>query len=1641
MNKYSKLIASASMVVAVAFLLLCSVTCFFAASAVQAEAASGKTAINIKVSNVPEHGVCVIGTDYQPEISVTDNVGNAVTDAPIAISSADETVLSVSGTKLVPKTCGEVEVTFALGESDKYESNRDIVKTFFVSNGKVDISGYDAYSTTEPTETSDGTCRIFSADENAIDSNGLLAIPETLTNNDGKKYRVTGMLGEDGSTFCPKSVVSLSVPSGVTAIASYSFAQFSSLKSVTFSESGMLETIGNSAFRYCKSIETLTIPASVKRIENGAFNGCSSLTTLVVNPGGELDCSNAYGFLSNYSPFGDCSALVNITLGEGVKNISGAFASCYSNDGKGNISGIKSIEIPASVENIEYAFYRCAALESVKFASGSKITKASNAFYGCSALTSIDISMLAELQDMGRMLYGCSMLETIVAPDSPYFTMALAENCSKLSTIKVSADSKNLTQTAEGAILKADNSKMLYYPASASVDCVLPEGCIEVSAFAFEGNAKLKSVTFTSGCADGVIGEGAFRNCTALASVVFAGDSFGSIGKEAFAGCTALESIEIPGLTQQSARTDYYTDRGSEQVYTSGYIVSKDSPRDTVETAAIGANAFKGCTSLKSVRFGSATDLGCYAIVSDGSDIFCGCTALVNLVFDGKQPYWMNEDASVGARAQGSGFYVYARYIDYFLETGSNDSSKDAHSGMKRPDFSYGVYYYLTKDDAQSDDAAKSKSLACIEYKRGTDTSAIATGDKEALKENVYNAQDVSKIPDPNAVAKENGMSGDDWVWVFEDYYDDYGDLYDSCYVYLAHANDLSLGHVESAQTSAMREPIVSNISSSFDIARWFGENKYNEPYTTCSIKGYNFDGYKYSYCFSENAYNEDSVRERFEGTCYFTWGADGIIEDISVKSADGTKLVEGEDYSVSYQKPSYDSATGKITYSKVEKCIEAGPYVMTVTALQGGKCTTGTSYSQWILVKPHSSTVSVYDQRTDSATGVEGTFSTAITPYADLHKNRDHSKLKYGTAYTVTVAENDAFSALLGAEIAGLSKAEIKYSKVDLVNGGFTVAVSNSTKKWTSNGLTAVEMANWVYSNLNEKKTTYGFSANENPWGDTAFLCSASEANVLSPLAVYSYQMNAPIFLASNATEIDETTLANLKNFKNIVVFGNESVVSADAVKQVEDAGTAVTRVSYNSGDICGVSLAATDYAIAHGIDASVCAVCDGQDRLETIAATDYAGFVGGITLSAASTADAKRVLAWMYANRDLLSEVRVFGREDGTFANYDIASMIMPNGWVGEEGTGHWDGTDSIWSDGIAGKVAERVAVGEGDTVACNGMLLAIQADGSLEYGGTSYYSAETLVKGQVVDYMVPKVDVSGATASESAVAGALSKVPSGYLADASIQLSTGSIDMKAGDIQNIAFTCTGNAAVSAKSSDENIAKASLEDGKVKVRATGFGEAAIELSAPANDLYKAVSTKLAVYVSKGSLDNATVSEIPVQTYTSSSITPSVTVTLNGEQLEQGKDFTVSYSDNVNAGTAKVTVTGTGGFIGSKEVTFAIEKASQDVVCASAAKTKTFKAAKKGKFKKKLKKNTSISAAAMKKLFGITANGSLSFAKASVTGKAKKFVNISSAGKVIIKKGLKKGTYALKIKVSAAATANYKAASSKTVTLKIKVK
>ena len=76
---------------------------------------------------------------------------------------------------------------------------------------------------------------------------------------------------------------------------------------------------------------------------------------------------------------------------------------------------------------------------------------------------------------------------------------------------------------------------------------------------------------------------------------------------------------------------------------------------------------------------------------------------------------------------------------------------------------------------------------------------------------------------------------------------------------------------------------------------------------------------------------------------------------------------------------------------------------------------------------------------------------------------------------------------------------------------------------------------------------------------------------------------------------------------------------------------------------------------------------------------------------------------------------------------------------------------------------------------------------------------------------------------------------------------------------------------------------------------------------------------------IAKASVSKATVSGIAGRTYNGKAQTQAPTVKMGTATLKSGTDYTLSYKNNVNAGTATVTITGKGNYTGTEAVTFKI--------------------------------------------------------------------------------------------------------------------
>ena len=167
------------------------------------------------------------------------------------------------------------------------------------------------------------------------------------------KYKIKG--NEVTITYCDKKTSGvLTIPASiegkpVTSIGDFAFRGCRSLKSITIPDG--VTSIKTGAFSGCTSLTSITIPDSVISIGDRAFKWCNSMQTITIS-----DSVTSIG----KEAFNLCKSLTSITIPDSVTSIGGgAFFVC---------SSITSITIADSVTSIgNYAFGRCGKLTSVTF--------------------------------------------------------------------------------------------------------------------------------------------------------------------------------------------------------------------------------------------------------------------------------------------------------------------------------------------------------------------------------------------------------------------------------------------------------------------------------------------------------------------------------------------------------------------------------------------------------------------------------------------------------------------------------------------------------------------------------------------------------------------------------------------------------------------------------------------------------------------------------------------------------------------------------------------------------------------------------------------------------------------------------------------------------------------------------------------------------------------------------------------------------------------------------------------------------------------------------------------------------------------------------------------------------------------------
>ena len=412
-----------------------------------------------------------------------------------------------------------------------------------------------------------------------------LVIPATVT-YDETEYKVTS-IGENAFAWLG-TLETVTFGSNVKVVGNEAFRNCSSLREVTLNDG--LENIGENVFTECQSLESISIPGSVTRIGSNAFGFCDNLGEVTLNEGLEVIGDGAF-----YN-----TSLETVSLPNSVTSIEGwAFGECYS---------LSEVTLNDGLLEIgEGAFYMCQSLESINIPS-SVTTIGNEAFSDCSSLTVVTVGwdVPIEVEDLNFTFYNIDSENVILGvPDGKVIVYRSSQwgnvftNIAEASNIPVivSFESGGLWyKTTYSGTAKVIASKGEAYsgdiviPATVTTTIDEKECTFDVESFddgIFANNGNITSIDIQSAITS--IPDYCFQYCSGLSSVTLP-SCLTEIGSYAFYYNTSLTEINIP---------------------------------DNVSN--INPQTFYKCSSLKTVTLGEGVDF-------IDSNSFSYCTALEKFI-------------------------------------------------------------------------------------------------------------------------------------------------------------------------------------------------------------------------------------------------------------------------------------------------------------------------------------------------------------------------------------------------------------------------------------------------------------------------------------------------------------------------------------------------------------------------------------------------------------------------------------------------------------------------------------------------------------------------------------------------------------------------------------------------------------------------------------------------------------------------------------------------------------------------------------------------------------------------------------------------------------------------------------------------
>lgn len=385
-----------------------------------------------------------------------------------------------------------------------------------------------------------------------------------------------------------------------------------------------IEAIGNYAFAYNLSLESVNIPQGINAVPEECFYGCESLAVSDVPDNVKKICAGA---------FEGCVSLESVIMNGVCEIESNSFKFCES---------LKYVEIKNAEVVSDRAFYRCVNLTDVLFSE--KLNKIGvGSFFDCNIGGKIDLSFVSYLG--ANAFDGTEITKVILDDNLESLEYGVFQSCIKLEEIIFPKKLKYIGECCfRGTSIK---------------EAVLPDTLKNIGALAFDGCKELSVIELPGGIEK--IGSFAFEYT--LIEEIIIPESLQVIGYRAFGNCKKLETLyfnainctvepymDVPqdlDLNNLKIASPFYGCNIKNIYLGEGITVIGGG------TAQLGA--FEDCTGIESViipdsvsQIGSAAFKNCSslktAVVSDSvteiaDDAFEGCDNLTILCFKNSYVY------------------------------------------------------------------------------------------------------------------------------------------------------------------------------------------------------------------------------------------------------------------------------------------------------------------------------------------------------------------------------------------------------------------------------------------------------------------------------------------------------------------------------------------------------------------------------------------------------------------------------------------------------------------------------------------------------------------------------------------------------------------------------------------------------------------------------------------------------------------------------------------------------------------------------------------------------------------------------------------------------------------------------------------